>query len=87
MCTGGELAVAQAAGFPAERIGMHGNNKSVPETGGRGRRRRRARGRRLLRRDRRLAAIAREAGARQRVLVRATVGVEAHTHEFIATAH
>jgi diaminopimelate decarboxylase len=34
-----------------------------------------------------LAAIAAEAGVRQRVLVRATVGVEAHTHEFIATAH
>ena len=27
------------------------------------------------------------AGVRQRVLVRVTVGVEAHTHEFIATAH
>ena len=28
-----------------------------------------------------------ERGVRQRVLVRVTVGVEAHTHEFIATAH
>ncbi|MDT4929723.1 MAG: diaminopimelate decarboxylase, partial [Pseudonocardiales bacterium] len=35
----------------------------------------------------RLAAIAGAAGVRQRVLVRVTVGVEAHTHEFIATAH
>ncbi len=36
---------------------------------------------------RRLAEIAAAAGVRQRVLVRVTVGVEAHTHEFIATAH
>jgi diaminopimelate decarboxylase len=35
----------------------------------------------------RLAAAAAAAGIRQRVLVRVTVGVEAHTHEFIATAH
>jgi diaminopimelate decarboxylase len=35
----------------------------------------------------RLAAVAAEAGVRQRVLIRVTVGVEAHTHEFIATAH
>jgi diaminopimelate decarboxylase len=35
----------------------------------------------------RLAEIAEAAGVRQRVLVRVTVGVEAHTHEFIATAH
>ncbi len=35
----------------------------------------------------RLADIAAAAGRRQPVLVRLTVGVEAHTHEFIATAH
>src|SRR5207245_976130 len=35
----------------------------------------------------RLADAAARHGSRQRVLVRATVGVEAHTHEFIATAH
>ena len=28
VCTGGELAVALAAGMPPERIGFHGNNKS-----------------------------------------------------------
>jgi diaminopimelate decarboxylase len=87
VCTGGELAVAQAAGFPAERIGMHGNNKSVPELAAAV-----AAGVGHVVVDsfaeiERLAAIAREAGVRQRVLVRATVGVEAHTHEFIATAH
>jgi len=87
VCTGGELAVALAAGFPAERIGVHGNNKSVAEltravTAGAGH----------VVVDsfveiERLARIATEHGVRQRVFVRVTVGVEAHTHEFIATAH
>ncbi len=31
VCTAGELAVALRAGFPAERIALHGNNKSVAE--------------------------------------------------------
>ena len=31
VASGGELAVALHAGFPAERIAMHGNNKSVAE--------------------------------------------------------
>src|SRR5205823_9500248 len=35
----------------------------------------------------RLAQIAESRGVRQKVLIRVTVGVEAHTHEFIATAH
>jgi len=35
----------------------------------------------------RLAFYAEQAGARPRVLVRVTTGVEAHTHEFMATAH
>src|SRR3712207_4381541 len=34
-----------------------------------------------------LAALAAELGTRQRVMVRVTTGVEAHTHEYIATAH
>jgi len=87
VCTGGELAVARAAGFPGERIAMHGNNKSVAELSaavqaGVG----------TIVLDSfteitRLAAVAAAAGVRQRVLIRVTVGVEAHTHEFIATAH
>ena len=87
VCTGGELAVATAAGFPAERVSLHGNNKSVGEL-------RRAVEARLghvivdsFDEIDRLAVIAAEAGVRQSVLVRVTVGVEAHTHEFIATAH
>ena len=31
VCSGGELATALAAGMPPERIGLHGNNKSVDE--------------------------------------------------------
>ncbi len=87
VCTGGELAVALAARFPAERIALHGNNKSVAELS-----RAVAAGVGHVIVDsfteiERLAAIAAAAGVRQRVLIRVTVGVEAHTHEFIATAH
>ncbi|MEU7957581.1 diaminopimelate decarboxylase [Micromonospora humida] len=87
VCSGGELATALSAGMPAERIGFHGNNKSVAELT-------RALdagvGRIIL--DSfteidRLTALARERGVRPGVLIRVTVGVEAHTHEFIATAH
>ncbi|WBB66696.1 diaminopimelate decarboxylase [Micromonospora sp. WMMD812] len=87
VCSGGELATALSAGMPPERIGFHGNNKSVAELtravdAGVGR----------IIVDSvteidRLTALARERGVRPRVLVRVTVGVEAHTHEFIATAH
>jgi diaminopimelate decarboxylase len=87
VCTGGELAVALAAGFPAERITMHGNNKSEDEL----KRAVQARIGHVVVDSRAeidaLAAIAAEAAIVQAVLVRVTVGVEAHTHEFIATAH
>jgi diaminopimelate decarboxylase len=87
VCTGGELAVALHAGFPGDRLLLHGNNKSVAELSaaldaGVGR----------IVVDsfdeiERLAALATARRTSVRVLVRATVGVEAHTHEFIATAH
>ncbi|WP_028937335.1 diaminopimelate decarboxylase [Pseudonocardia spinosispora] len=87
VCSGGELAIALRADFPPERIAMHGNNKSVEELvagveAGVG----------TVVLDSfyeiaRLDQIARERGVRQPVMVRITVGVEAHTHEFIATAH
>jgi diaminopimelate decarboxylase len=87
VCSGGELAVAQRAGFPGERIGLHGNNKSVAEL-------RQALGYGVGRivvdsfeEIERIAAVATELGVRAPVMVRVTVGVEAHTHEFIATAH
>ena len=87
VCTGGELAVALRAGFPPDRITLHGNNKSPSELDSAV-----AVGVGTVVLDSfveiaRLAAVAERHGVRQRVLVRATVGVEAHTHEFIATAH
>ena len=87
VCTAGELAVALHAGVPAARIALHGNNKSdaeLSEAVAAGV------GRIVLDSHQeidRLAEIARHAGRRPRVLIRVTVGVEAHTHEFIATAH
>ncbi len=87
VCTGGELAVAVRAGFPGDRLLLHGNNKSLAELAaaldaGVGR----VVVDSLVEVDR-LSALCVERGVTQRVLVRATVGVEAHTHEFIATAH
>ncbi|HET6818832.1 MAG TPA: diaminopimelate decarboxylase [Mycobacteriales bacterium] len=85
--TGGELGIALATGFPAEQILMHGSNKSLDEltaavAAGVGRI--------VVDSDMeiaRLASVADAAGITQKVYIRATVGVEAHTHEFIATAH
>ena len=87
VCTGGELAVALRADFPAERIALHGNNKSPAEI-------RRALeagvGRIVIDSLDEIALvdrIAAELGVRAAVMLRVTTGVEAHTHEFIATAH
>ncbi|MFL6109693.1 MAG: diaminopimelate decarboxylase [Marmoricola sp.] len=87
VCSAGELAVAQAAGVPPERIGLHGNNKSrselitAVEVGV---------GRIIVdsfHEIARLAEITRQLGRSAKVLIRVTAGVEAHTHEYIATAH
>ncbi|MGI8881037.1 MAG: diaminopimelate decarboxylase [Jatrophihabitans sp.] len=87
VCTAGEMAVALAADFPPERMALHGNNKSVAELtsavhAGVG----------TVVIDsfeeiERLSTLCDAGGVRQRVMVRVTVGVEAHTHEYIATAH
>ncbi|MBS9535374.1 diaminopimelate decarboxylase [Mycobacterium sp. M1] len=87
VATGGELAVALRAGFPANRITVHGNNKSIAELTTAV-----AAGVHHVVIDsmieiERLEKIAAAAGVVQDVLVRVTVGVEAHTHEFISTAH
>ncbi|MCP9975015.1 diaminopimelate decarboxylase [Streptomyces somaliensis] len=87
VCSGGELATALSAGMPAERIAFHGNNKSEAEIG---RAVEAGVGRIVLDSFQemvRVAHAARALGRRQRVQIRVTVGVEAHTHEFIATAH
>ncbi|GIJ53208.1 diaminopimelate decarboxylase [Virgisporangium aurantiacum] len=87
VCTGGELAVALAAGMPPERIGLHGNNKSGSEL----RRAVEAGVGRIVvdsfEEIDRLTAIAKDKNKTPKVMVRVTVGVEAHTHEYIATAH
>lgn len=87
VCSGGELITALDAGMPADRIAFHGNNKSPEEIE---RAIRAGVGRIVLDSFQeivRVAHIATGLGVRQRVQIRVTVGVEAHTHEFIATAH
>ena len=82
VATLGELTIALRAGFPGDRLIVHGNNKSVEE----------------LEAAARAGAwlvvidapdeieLAAEAGV-ERVLVRTTPGVEADTHPAIKTAH
>ncbi len=83
--SGGELYAARSAGFPADRIYFHGNNKGEDEL-------------RLalemgvgrvvldnLEEIERLGALALASGRTQEVLLRVTPGVEAHTHEHIKT--
>jgi diaminopimelate decarboxylase len=92
VCTGGELEVALSAGVPPEQITLHGNNKSLDEL---------SRGVSAgvghivadsFEEIARLAYLT-DPGTfpnptiRPNVLVRVTTGVEAHTHEFMATAH
>ena len=82
-----ELRIALAADFPPERITVHGNNKSESFL-------------RLCLESKvghvvidsrqeltELEALAKEVGQVQDVFVRAKPGVDAHTHEFIATSH
>lgn len=83
----GELTLALRAGFPAERIGLHGNNKSREELA-------------LALREgvgsividswdelERLTELARDMSVRQRVRIRVNSGIHASTHSFLATAH
>ena len=87
VCTGGELAIALAADFPASDIEFHGNNKSEVEIttaikAGVG----------TIVIDSfdelsRVAKIATEFKKIQKVYVRLTPGIDAHTHDFISTAH
>jgi len=87
VCTGGELSVALAADFPASDIEFHGNNKSEAEITtaikeGVG----------TIVIDSfdelsRVAKIATECKKIQKVYLRLTPGIDAHTHEFISTAH
>lgn len=93
VCSDGELTVALRAGVDPARIGYHGNNKSAMEL-------RRAVhagvGRIIVDSFHEIERVADVAGqlistgsipGPQKVMIRVTAGVEAHTHEFIATAH
>ncbi len=87
VCTGGELAVALRAGLPGARLGLHGNNKSDAEIE---RALRAGVGRIVadsIEEIDRIADAAAALGVRAPIMLRVTVGVEAHTHEYIATAH
>jgi diaminopimelate decarboxylase len=87
VCSGGELAVAIAAGVDPARIGFHGNNKSLEEI-------RRAVSVGVgtfvidsVQEIDRVADAARAQGVVQPVRLRVNNGVHAHTHDFLATAH
>jgi diaminopimelate decarboxylase len=85
VATGGELFVALHAGVPADRLVLHGNNKSADEIAaaldaGVGR----------IVVDSfveidRIAALVAEGASPPRALVRVTPGIEAHTHEYLQT--
>jgi diaminopimelate decarboxylase len=85
VATGGEMHVALAAGVPADRLVLHGNNKSIGEL----ERAMRAGVRHVVvdsfdEMDRIDALVA--AGVpRPRVQIRVTPGVYVHTHEYIST--
>ncbi len=84
--SGGELYTALKAGFPADKIYMHGNNKLVRELelaveSGVG----------TIVVDAydeadMLDELCKKAGRKQDVLIRINPGVEAHTHAFVQTA-
>lgn len=87
VCSAGELNIALAANFPVDRIEVHGNNKSEAEIA-----QAIAVGVRSIVVDsfqeiERVARLAAAAGVTQNVFLRLTAGIEAHTHEFISTAH
>jgi diaminopimelate decarboxylase len=84
--TGGELALALSGGISPDRIGLHGNNKSLYEIG-------RAVtanvGAIVIDSEIEIERIASVAGAQdkmQGVRIRVNSGVHAHTHEYLATA-
>ncbi len=87
VASGGELAVALAAGIDPGRIGFHGNNKSPEEIAHAV-----SIGVAVIVLDseqeiERVAEAATAAGVRQRVRIRVNSGVHASTHDFLATSH
>lgn len=87
VCSGGELAVALAAGADPARLGFHGNNKSEAEIAAAVEA---GVGALIIDSEieiERVARAAAAAGRVQRVRLRVNSGVHASTHEFLATAH
>jgi diaminopimelate decarboxylase len=99
VCTGGELEVALQAGVPPEQITLHGSNKLPGELA---RALEAGVGHVVVDSFDEIARLAYlteppvgrdgtvitpDPERRPKVLVRVTTGVEAHTHEFVATAH
>jgi diaminopimelate decarboxylase len=85
--TGGEMAVALAGEIDPSKIEVHGNNKSIAEI-----EKAISVGAALIVIDslyeiERVATVAQKAGIVQPVLLRITPGIQAHTHDSIATAH
>ena len=83
--TGGEYHVARAAGVPADRLVLHGNNKSTAEL-----RTAMSEGIGRIIMDSfdeidRIEALVAEGLPVPKALIRVTPGVEAHTHEFVRT--
>jgi diaminopimelate decarboxylase len=83
--SGGELYIAEAAGFPLDSVYFHGNNKSPEEL-------RTALKRKLGRivvdnmdELRLLTGLAEESGHIPEILLRITPGVDAHTHGHLTT--
>jgi diaminopimelate decarboxylase len=85
--SGGEMSIAQASGFPSDKIYFHGNNKGPEEL-------------KLAVRWHigrivvdnfyelnLLEKLAKEAGVRQDILLRITPGIDPHTHQKIATGN
>ena len=85
--SGGELYTAKKAGFPAERIYFHGNNKTdrdIKDAMDMGV------GTFVVDNREELSAVGREASLRgitQRILLRITPGIDPHTHKAIVTGN
>jgi diaminopimelate decarboxylase len=87
VCSGGELEVVMRGGIPPQRITFHGSNKSDAELI-----QAMEVGVDLIAIDSlaeiaRVAQVADEGDFRPNVMLRCSIGIEAHTHEFIATSH
>jgi diaminopimelate decarboxylase len=82
VCSSGEVTVASAAGFPGQRLILHGNAKSPADLDAAFHH---GVGRIVIDSLPEIARIAALAPRRQRVLIRVTPGVDAHAHWAVAT--